>query len=356
MRATPARSAAEVTGAAGAAASRGARGRSRRLLPLTAAVVLALTASGCVTVHGEREVIPATSPAGAARALTDFLAAYNEADEANDPSLDADRVTGALGAIDRGTLRARRATAPLGNPQHVPLKLTDVKYAIPEAAGWPKFFLADTDSDRDVDDDPARDTRWLLVFTKTGPDARWQVAFLTILSPDEVPELRTRDGDRGEDLAAPVALDEDDLTVPPEELAERYTTYLAKGGPGFLPGPHTDRWRTERERGATRPGLSRQYVDQPVEGAGFAPVGLRTADGGALVFFATRHFEKQTVARGRDLKLGADVRALLRGDAKQSVTLEFTSNQAVRVPPRAEPGKGVEVLSRIQGLTGAKGE
>ena len=31
----------------------------------------------------------------------DFTAAYNKADKAYDRSLDADRVTGALGAIDR---------------------------------------------------------------------------------------------------------------------------------------------------------------------------------------------------------------------------------------------------------------
>lgn len=57
-------------------------------------------ASGCVVVHGEREVVPTATRTEAARALKDFTAAYNKADKANDSSLDADRVTGALGAID----------------------------------------------------------------------------------------------------------------------------------------------------------------------------------------------------------------------------------------------------------------
>ncbi|MFD7546841.1 hypothetical protein [Streptomyces sp. NPDC059816] len=319
---------------------------------LVAVTALTLTASGCVTVHGEREVIPAATEAEASRALKGFLTAYNEADRTNDPAADADRVAGPLGAIDQAGLRARRALAPDGNRAHVPLKLTDVEFAVPKMAGWPKFFVADTDSDRDVDGDARKDTRWLFVFTKAGPDAGWKAAYLTVLSPDEVPELRTDD----DGLATPVALDTDDLTVPPGKLGERYTTYLAEGGRGFAEGPHTTGWRGERERGASRPGLARQYVDQPLEGGAHAPVGLRAQDGGALVFFSTRHFEKQTVAPGRDLKLEPAVRALLRGDAKQSVTLEHTSNQAVHVPPRSTPGSGVAILSRIQGLTGAKGE
>ncbi|MGX2997575.1 hypothetical protein JNUCC64_25495 [Streptomyces sp. JNUCC 64] len=312
---------------------------------------LTLTASGCVTVHGERAVIPAATEAEAARALKDFLTAYNKADRANDPALDADRVTGALASIDQAGLRARRSLSPGGNRNHSPLRLTDVRYAIPAMAGWPKFFLADTDSDRDVDGAGGRDTRWLLGFTKSGPDARWKAAYLTILNQGQVPALRSDD----EGAAVPVPLDDAELTLKPGKLSKRYTDYLSDGGSGFAAGPHTDQWRAQRERDATRPGLSRQYQDQPLDGGAHAPVGVRTEDGGALVLFGTRHFEKRTVARGRDLKLLPVERALLSGTVQQSVTLEYTSNQAVRVPPRKTPGPGVEVLSRVQGLTGTKG-
>ncbi len=61
---------------------------------------LSLTASGCVVVHGERVVLPSADRAEAQKALDDFTAAYNAADKANDRSLDAGHVTGALGAID----------------------------------------------------------------------------------------------------------------------------------------------------------------------------------------------------------------------------------------------------------------
>ena len=62
---------------------------------MTAVTALSvLTASGCVVVHGEREVVPAATRAEAARALKDFTTAYNTADKAYDRSLDADQVTG----------------------------------------------------------------------------------------------------------------------------------------------------------------------------------------------------------------------------------------------------------------------
>ena len=45
-------------------------GLGRPAAAAAAAVVLSLTASGCVTVHGELEVVPTTTKAQAARALS----------------------------------------------------------------------------------------------------------------------------------------------------------------------------------------------------------------------------------------------------------------------------------------------
>ena len=91
-----------------------------------------MTASGCVVVHGEREVLPATTKAEAAKALEQFTDAYNAADKAYDSSLDAAHVTGALGAIDAARLKAGKTTSPGGNTTHTPLKLSDVTYTIPK--------------------------------------------------------------------------------------------------------------------------------------------------------------------------------------------------------------------------------
>lgn len=82
---------------------------------------------------------------------------------------------------------------------------------------------------------------------------------------------------------------------------------------------------------------------------------LRTADGGALVFFSSHHFVKQTAAQGASVPApNANVRALTTGEIKQTLTMEFVANQ-VAVDPAGAGGR-VSVLARVEGLTSAKGE
>jgi hypothetical protein len=310
--------------------------------------VLSMTASGCVVVHGEREILPGATKAEATRALADFTAAYNKANGANDPSLDADRVTGALGDIDGAKLKASGKNQPGGNPSYVPLKLTDTEFTIPEKAGWPRWFVADSKANKGRGED-----RWLLVFTRGDANELWEVSYLTIASAEEIPEFK-KDEDG---WAEPVTADETDLAIAPGRLPQRYATYLKDGGEGFAAGAHTTKWRSDRAKDAARPGLAQQYIDEPLTSGDYAPVGLRTADGGALVFFTTRHYQKQTAAQGVPINVtNADVKALMTGDPKQSLTLESVSNQAVLNPPKSSPTPQIQFLSRIQGLTAAKGE
>ncbi|MGW2561793.1 hypothetical protein ACWCXB_21580 [Streptomyces sp. NPDC001514] len=318
---------------------------------LAAITVLSLTASGCVTVHGELEVVPAATRTEAAQALKDFTDAYNKADKAYDPALDAGRVTGALGAINQAGLKARSVTQPGGNPQHRPLELADAKFYVPKKAGWPRFFLADTDSNRDVDSGN-QDTRWLVAFVRNGNDQLWEAAYLAILTPDEVPKFRTdKDG-----WAEPVAADSTATAVAPRDLSEEYASYLQSGKPDhFAAGVHTTGWRQERKQNAQRPGLSTQYVDQPLDTGDFAPLGLATEDGGALVFFAMRYFDRQTAAQGYRPKVNPDVKALMTGEVKNTLTKEWVSSQAVKLAPSGGADPAVTIVGRLQGVTSAEG-
>ncbi|GGZ10734.1 hypothetical protein [Streptomyces poonensis] len=330
-------------------------GRFGRFALVTASVtVLSLTASGCVVVHGEREIVPAATQAEAARALKDFTTAYNKADKAFDQSLDAERVAGALAAIDSAKLKAGSKVSPDGNASHAPLELTDAEFTIPEKAGWPRWFVADADSNKG-----AEDARWLLVFTRASADDVWAVSYLTILSTDDIPEFeKDEDGN-----AQPVTADDAALAVAPGKLGKAYVEYMDSADDGdsaggaFAPGRYTSEWRTERRKNESKPGLARQYIDEPLTGGAYAPVGLRTKDGGALVFFATRHYEKQTAHQGVDIPVSnANVQALLTGDVKSSLTLERVSNQAVLDPARTASDQQVRFLSRVDGLVAAKGE
>ncbi|MBL3670905.1 hypothetical protein JL475_34155 [Streptomyces sp. M2CJ-2] len=320
------------------------RGFDRGALLAASVTALSLTASGCVVVHGEREVLPATTRAEAAQALQEFTAAYNKADEAYDSSLDAEYTTGALGDIDKARLTAGKANNPDGNPGHSPLKLTDAKFTIPKKAGWPRWFLADAAGNK------GGDVRWLLMFTRSGLEETWEAAYLTLVAPKDIPEFPLdKDG-----WAEAVPANATDLAVPPGELSAAYATYLKDGkGAVFAGGPHTSTWRALRTKQSARPGLATQYIDEPLTNGDHAPLALRTEDGGALVFFTTRHYEKQTAADGATVPApNKDVLALTTGEIRQTLTMEFVSNEVALAPGDGQ----VEILGRIQGLTSAKGE
>ncbi|MGW2859182.1 hypothetical protein [Streptomyces sp. NPDC001205] len=322
---------------------------SRLTAGLATATVLTVTASGCVTVHGEREVVPSATKAEAADALTAFTDAYNRADKAYDPALDAGRVTGAFGATTQAGFTARHVTSPGGNPQHTDLTLTDAKYTIPRQAGWPRWFVADTDSNRDQDDKGPNDTRWLLLFLRGGPQQGWKLAYLSILGVKDVPAFKTdQDG-----WAEPVRPDDPSLAVAPKDLSADYASYLQDGRPPvFADGEHTSGWREARQKNAVRSGRISQFLDQPLNEGDFAPLGLRTADNGALIFFAARHFERQTAAKGVRLDVSPDEKALMSGEVKSSLTREWISNELARVPAQGR----VVLANRVQGLVSLKGE
>ncbi|ANB06111.1 hypothetical protein SAM40697_2151 [Streptomyces ambofaciens] len=325
--------------------------RPRRLdrsaLIAASATALSLTASGCVVVHGEREVLPSTTRAEAAKALQQFTAAYNAADKAYDASLDADHTTGALAAIDSARLKAGRTNHPDGNPAHAPLELTDARFTIPKKAGWPRWFVADTKANK------GSDARWLLVFTRHGLDETWQAAYLTLVAPGKVPEFKTDE----EGWAEAVPANSTDVAVPPAGLSKDYTSYLKDGGESFADGVHTSSWRQLRAKRSIRPGLVTQYIDEPLTNGDYAPLALRTRDGGALAFFSSRHFEKRTAAQGASVPTpNRDVLALTDGEIKQSLTMEFVSNEVALTPAEGSADAKVTVLGRVQGLTSAKGE
>lgn len=314
---------------------------------LAAAIALSLTASGCVTVHGELAVVPTVNRTEAAQALKQFVTAYNAADKAAKPALDRDRTTGALAAINQASLTSESVTTPQGNPDHQDLVLTDPRFVIPEKAGWPRWFLAVARPGNPQSGSPA--TRWLVVFVRDSPDDGWKAAYLTIMADSAVPDFATgKDG-----YATPVGPKDPALAVAPKDLSARYASYLQTGAPDvFAPGPHTDQWRAQRAKKTTASTV--QYIDQPLANGDFAPVGLATKGGGALVFFATRYYQRQTTAKGYQPAVPDDVKPLTKGQVTNTFTEEWVSSEVATVPPAAGGGK-VAIVSRLQGVTAATG-
>ncbi|GAA2714292.1 hypothetical protein GCM10010315_21260 [Streptomyces luteosporeus] len=307
------------------------------------ALPLLVLATGCVTVHGERAVIPSVKDRAEARTVLEhFTDGYNEAYRKLDPAL-VDRVeSGALAEIGRADMAAQRAITPGGNPGYPGLVLDDARFTIPKMAGWPKFFLADTRSNRDRN-------RWLVVFVRENADARWRAAYLSLLAPGSVPQFAT-DKD-GWAQAADAG-----LAVEPRALSTAYADFLRTGDGGrFAPGPATTQLRAERAKLARTPTFWTEYIDTPEGAPGFPPLALRTRDGGALAFFTARHRERRAMVQGvRPEVTDSRTKALLKGSLKQAVTYTRVSESAVQVP--AKSTAQVVFLNRIESLTAARGE
>lgn len=305
-------------------------------------------------MRGEETPVPTASRAEAAQTLKAFLATYNRAEQAYDAKLIDSVVAGPYGDRRKASLRAGRVAKPGGNPDFKPLELTDTKFVIPKKAGWPRWFVADADSNRDEGTDKA-DRRVALVFNKEATDRPWKVTYVLNLAAGTMPVFKTdKDG-----WAEPVDPQARDLSIPVGELSKRYGRYLSDGVPnGFAPGTHTTGRRAVRARDAYRPGFTTQYLDQPADTGSYAPVGLRTKDGGALVFFASRHFEQMKLDRSvknPKLPLNDTVKAIMTGTSTDTLIREMVSAQAVTVPPAGRPEARVLFLSRTNGLIAAKG-
>jgi hypothetical protein len=326
----------------------GSAGRGRPLLRRAAAAVVVpvlLAASGCVTVHGETALVPAVDRAQAPKVLERFVTVTNRANRELDPELNATVETGVLGAMDEATLKVRRAKKPEGDPGYRPLELSDTRYLVPQLRGWPKWFVADTANNRG-------DDRWLLTFTRGGADEQWRASYLLVLPEDGMPSFATdEDG-----YAQAVAPDATGLAVPPGRLAAAYTAYLKDGEPegSFADGPQTSQLRAAREKEKKTTRYVTLFVDEAAKEEEFAPVALRTSDGGALVLFTSRHSWQVVYAQGVPLPRADEyTETLMTGTPKRAVTRTALAEQAALVP---EGGGEVRIVSRIMGIVAARGE
>ncbi|MFJ1583569.1 hypothetical protein ACIOC1_09645 [Streptomyces sp. NPDC088197] len=320
----------------------------RSLCLAAAATALAVPLAGCVTVHGERADIASVRPAEAAEVLANFAKVNNAATKAYDESLVAEIESGALGAIDEAGVRAKHANHPEGNASFTPLAFSDSRFLVPRQRGWPKFFVADTATNR------GGDSRWLLVFRRFTAGDPWKASFLAVMAPDALPALATdKDG-----LVEALPAAGTDLLVQPGRLSTAYTSYLqqAPAAPAFADGPATSELLAGRDKNRRTANSVTQYADQPADGGDFTPVALRTRSGGALVLFASRHQTRATYREGYQLSIDQDTKALMTGTPRTSVTLSRMSQQAATVPARsAGPDAKTTVLSRLAGLVSATG-
>ncbi|MFJ9853039.1 hypothetical protein [Streptomyces sp. NPDC101150] len=280
------------------------------------------------------------------KALTRFIDGFNKIRRTLDPELNPTYEAGAMLALDQAEVKAAHGMNPKGSPNSAPVTVKDAHFTVPKQAGWPRSFIADA-----LTNLKSRRTgeyiRWYLVFSRDSIDAPWRVVYQATFVGSKAPEFKM---DGGFAEAVPVG-GGSGLAVDPGKLSKTYADYLNTGEPDvFASGPNTDQWRTRRAKDANGVGSRILYEDSA---ASFPPVALRTADGGALVFFATYYHQQKTVSPGMIITVGPELRGILKGPMKKKTTQMAISNvsgQAVKVPAKSAGGK-VEFLYRLDAKT-----
>ncbi|KAB8164677.1 hypothetical protein FH609_018435 [Streptomyces sp. 3MP-14] len=358
-----------------------------RLTTTTAGLLVSLATvaslSGCMTVHGETAVVPAATENEAEQVLEHYFEVTNEARRTYDAELNATVEAGALAEINGAALIAQGAlaedqaaeegeeappeeetggeappeeeTGEEGSAENGTAEeesteedggLTPVnpRFLIPQQAGWPKFFMVDTE----IQDS---DYRWLMTFSRDSVDEPWKARYLSVLQPSAIPEFAEDEDGFLEEIQ--ISSESTGLSVIPSELGETYATYLAEGQGSFLGGPHTSEVLATRDEWANDPAVGIEYADVPQEEKEHPTFAVRTADGGALVLFTMRMDEKRTWAEGQTPVIEELVQPLMQGTATRAVTLQRYATFTAYVPEGEDP---VDLRARMGGVFNALGE
>lgn len=374
--------------------------RPRRLtgrpaLVLTAVLTAGLAAAGCTgtpagTPAGPRA--PAASPAitrAQARQVWERYVAVSgrQAVTAGDPALALSLETGPQRAFDSVTDTAARKSANLDGAgarralgQLAPPVYADLAFYLPEESGYPRFFVVDVTEKRASGDSAAAAGALavdgagiyplgpaLMLFEEAGPGARWLLASSASLAVGETLPQLAADSAGYVPVVAPA---EAALLAPPDDVGPLQaavvddgpasaamravadgplTTGLYRGavnGAGELTAPHGDVYQWD------------------LEGTRFPEFALRTAAGGALVFYAmTLHTtvavpgyidKADPVLSGPPIRVPGDVRPLLPS-GQLAPLVELSAGQLLSfaaVDPA--PGRGrIHVIAMGGGLTSA---
>ncbi|MBU7599347.1 hypothetical protein JGS22_017425 [Streptomyces sp. P38-E01] len=328
--------------------------KTRVLAAAVSTVVLTGTLSGCMTVHGQNAVVPATTEAEAQKVLDKYVAAANKAFTQHDLKLNATVERGALGEGSQAYIRTLRALDPERKQTPQPVKVKDSKFHIPQQAGWPKFFVVDTASNVEQSAGSG-ENRLLLAFTRQSADERWKASYQAVVAAGDVPEFAEDEDGHADD----VPMNEDGgLITAPGDLSKAYTSYLGSGEGDFADGPQTTGKREKRAKVKPRKGARTEFADLAANNKIYAPFALRTRSGDALAFFTMHQHTKQTVAPNIGIRppVRPGAKALLEGEAKLSLTEVFVLQQLVRVPTVENRSNGIVFLSQTAQRTAAKGE
>lgn len=278
--------------------------------------------------------------AQAAQILGHYTTANNKANAARSRALLTTIEAGSSYAIDAGMYRTalaeRQAPGAAFGPEQT-------LFYIPRepVIQYPHWFVAQVVNARLAAPRKIDGIEYML-FTQGAPGAPWRnVAEPYVLSGRATPQVAVG----ADDLATPVSVHTTMLAVSPTAIARLTASSLdgAKGGP-VLPGNLADRldlkfWRkrlpTATVTGQHTPGHGQVY-------------GLRTTDGGALLFYADKALLKLIPPAGKALHLTIPG-FFTPSQALRSAQIVYVDQFATYVPPRGR--RGLRIVGDYSGIT-----
>ena len=288
------------------------------------------------------------SPAGqgaltltqASQVLANYTTANNTANAQRSDSVLGAIETGSSYAVDAGLYRLQQAenaaTYPAFGPQRE-------QYYIPRETGYPRWFVVQV-ANADLNAPAKITSTEYLLFTQTGPGAPWKNAVEPyMLAGAAAPSVALGAGG----LAAPVTA-ATALAVPVAQIAQVTASSLdgtAMNGTGQLPNPGN--LADLMDRAFWQGKLPASSVTDAHTPSG--PVyGLRTTDGGALLFYADAAELTLTAPAGEAMHLTIPG-FYSPGQALTSARVGYQEQFATYDPPSGS--SGLRVVADYSGIT-----
>jgi hypothetical protein len=297
-----------------------------------------------------RPVPPALTPpisvSGARAVLASYTAANNTANARMSDALLATYETGTSYALDAGSYRQREAMRLGAYPAYGPLQS---RFYIPreQAASYPHWFAVQVTNAIFTEPGTTRQPANVeyLVFTQSGPGARWLDAAEPYVPHGGTPAITLDSAG----LATAVAPSATGLAVPAGQIA----TVTARSLDGHGPVPDPGGLTVSAEAAYWRPRLPKGTAIATTQAAaGTAVCGLRTQGGGALLFYADAASLTMTAPRGRALHIA--VPGFYDSDQSlATASLRFLEQFAAYDPPAGTSAgrSGTRVVAEYSGIT-----
>jgi len=320
-----------------------------------AAVVAVLALPACSAIGIEKNTfesgpLPAITDEGAEDVLADLDVIVNEANAARDPALLATVVAEPLLGIDVAAYALDSTADPENVEPLAEVDHTDPTIFIPRFESYPQWFVAAAAVRPDT---PLR----LEVLARDSASAPWITSLSTDLLADvEFPELALDDA--GYVIAVPEG-EQSALPSTVEDAAAVHVAGLNAADPSAASGPSfaADGWTTARQATDAQRGetvAEAAEVTVVYEITGVLPQVLKTADGGALAFYALAEDVVYQVQPTFFLQLDEATAALVgTAEITTSLTERWAIQLAVYLPPDGAAARVIGARVDRVGLTGS---